>query len=127
MPVCNHMIHRLNDMMGGGMHGGQHLGKPVKIRQVFQGRPASLVFQIPQVRGPCHRHEQAIVLSKRQIMGWIAGMIGEGLRDAGDQAAHQVTVQVHAVIFPHIGAQPFSVADCFRFPEHHTNVFQNCH
>ena len=127
MPVRDHMVHRLHDMMGGGMKRREHMSELVEIRQIIERRPPPHIVEIAQVRRPGHRNEDRMVPPEGQGLRRVAGVIGECLRDGGDQLPHHAPVQMHPVPVPHIRAGALPVFDGDRVAEDDADILKDRH
>ena len=104
MPLADRVVHRLDDVMGGGVQGWRNMRQLVKHGQVVERRIAPLVLQVAQVGRPRHGHEDRAVPTQLYGLLGIAGVQGDVAGNRRDQLAHHAAIQVDAIAVPYLGA-----------------------
>ena len=105
MAMRDDEVHRLDDMMRGGVERRHHMGELVEDAEVRDRGAAPDIFEVAQIRSARHRDEDGLFAAKLDVLGWISRVIGDVRRDRADQFHDQATIQMDAFA-SNIGANP---------------------
>ena len=126
MPLADRVIVGFHDVVRAGVQRGQHMGEFVKHRQIIERGVAAHVIEIAQVGRAGHWDEDGVGAPEGDVLFGIAGVVGEGGRDACDEIAHEAPVKVD-MFAHHFGTGGFPICQGDVIAEDDADVFEDVH
>ena len=103
VPVADHHVHRLDDVMGGRVQRRRHVRELVEHGEVGERRPAPHVVEVADEGRARHRHEDRVRPAEVRSCCGVARAVGEGRGDRRDEFPHEAAVEMDALA-PHVRA-----------------------